>query len=200
MGGGLVLAGRPQGAAQGTSGGRKAVGHVAYCPKLHPTRDQPESNPETGPQEADLGSERAAAQILTQTLEAAGSRPFRSHSLSGLLTCCGPGPEGQLSRAFLFLEYTSSSSRPHLGLALWLLLSGILPPEMLSRQSHCTLCVLAQSHRLREPSLIARPTPPHTLGPRGAVTARTRCFQIGVGRVPVLLSVGAKQTTVEGSR
>lgn len=78
MGGGLVLMGWPQGVAQGTLGGRKAVGHVAFCPKLHPKRDQPESGPETRPQEADClwGTERAAARALIQTLEAAGSRPF----------------------------------------------------------------------------------------------------------------------------
>lgn len=41
--------------------------------------------------------------------------------------------------------------------------------------------------------------PSHTPGPGGAVTTTTRCFQTGRGRVPVLLSAGAKQITREGS-
>lgn len=150
----------PQGTAQGTMGGSKAVGHVAYCPQLHPKRDRPKSSPEPGPREADRlwGPERAAPRALTQALEAAGPRPFPSRSLPGLLTCRGPGSVGQLSEASLFLEYTSSSSRPHPGLALRLPPSGILSPGRLSQQSHCTQSVLAQSHRLRVPSLITRPT------------------------------------------
>lgn len=201
MGGGPVLTGRPQGAAQGTTGGSKAVGHVAYCPRLHPKRDRPKSSPEPGPREADRlwGPERAAPRALTQALEAAGPRPFPSRSLPGLLTCRGPGSVGQLSEASLFLEYTSSSSRPHPGLALRLPPSGILSPGRLSQQSHCTQSVLAQSHRLRVPSLITRPTLLTPRAPGGAVTTTTRCFQTGRGRVPVLLSAGAKQTIREGS-
>lgn len=125
-------------------------------PKLHPERNRPVSNPKTRPWEADChwgeggsgsgsdsdsGSRRV--QVLLRLLPLQPPHVLLSWSL------------GQLIRAFLFLEYIQS--HPHQGPVLLIPVSRIRFPKTLSGQDCPTLHTSAQSHLLRETSLITRP-------------------------------------------
>lgn len=141
---GLVLADPGLRSGLGYVGGRGAPGCMVCRPKLRSEGTQPASSPEARPWEADhlWGREEAAIQILIQILEASGAKasPPTPSAASHVLPSWLPGSP---SRAFLFLEYTSS--RLHQGLHLRPFLSGMLSPEIVSRRGRLTLHVLATS-------------------------------------------------------
>ena len=178
------------GSGPGHPGWQSGRGPPGVSLLLHPKRNWPMSSPETRPWEADhlSGRKEAVIQILIQTLEAVGSKsspllPLQPpHVLLSL-------SRGQLSRAFLFLEYTQSC--PHQDLVLWLPPSGTRALKILSAQGCYALHTLAQSLFCREPPLPTRPVPPRP-GHRKCSEPRTWCFQTDGGQVTVFVLCGCR--------
>lgn len=116
----------PQGVARGTLVARV---RLVRCPQLSPSCDLKELSPclslrpEPGKLPVPGGGSGSSP----------GSEAFSGSSETQVLPLLQPRPTlhtaapSQLSRAFLFLEYTSS--HPRQGLALWLAPSGILFPK-----------------------------------------------------------------------
>lgn len=156
MGGGWPLQDWASGSAPGHLAGRVAAG--TWCVVLSFTLKEtglcPTPRPGPGKQTV-TGEKEAVVQGLIQILEAVGSKASPACSLSGLLTCYCPGPRASSSGPFCS---SNTQSRPHQGLVLPTPVSRICFPKTLSGQDCPTPHTSAQSHLLRETSLMTRPT------------------------------------------